>query len=77
MNVAGNCGGDRSGIFAGGGLPPSPVIGTVPIDGVPTTVLIGAIQRQGGASSPIAPQKLRPTIPSIRKPRYWKNSGDN
>ena len=77
MNVTGTCGGDRSGIFVGGGLPPSPVIGTVPIDGVPTTVLIGAIQREGGASSPIAPQKLRPTIPSIRKPHYWKTSGDN
>lgn len=77
MNVTGSCGGDRSGNFVGGGLPPSPVIGTVPIDGVPTTVLIGAIQRGGGASSPIAPQKMRPTIPSTRKTHYWKNSGDN
>lgn len=77
MNVTGSCGGDRSGNFVGGGLPPSPVIGTVPIDGVPTTVLIGAIQRGGGASSPIAPQKMRPTIPSTRKMHYWKNSGDN
>ncbi len=77
MNVTGSCGGDRSGTFVGGGLPPSPVIGTVPINGVPTTVLIGAIQREGGASSPIAPQKIRPTIPSTRKLHYWKNSGDN
>jgi hypothetical protein len=77
IGVTGSCGGNRSGIFAGGGLPPSPVFGTVPIDGVPTTVLIGAIQREGGASSPIAPQKLRPTIPSTRKMHYWKNSGDN
>jgi len=77
MNVPGNCGGDRYATFVGGGLPPSPVIGTVPIDGVPTTVLIGAIQRQGGASSPIAPQKMRPTVPSTRKLHYWKNSGDN
>jgi Tfp pilus tip-associated adhesin PilY1 len=77
MNVTGSCGGDRSGTFVGGGLPPSPVIGTVPINGVPTTVLIGAIQREGGASSPIAPQKIRPNIPSTRKLHYWKNSGDN
>lgn len=77
MGVTGSCGGDRSGTFVGGGLPPSPVIGTVPINGVPTTVLIGAIQREGGASSPIAPQKVRPTIPSTRKLHYWKNSGDN
>jgi Tfp pilus assembly protein, tip-associated adhesin PilY1 len=78
IGVTGSCGSEsRSGIFVGGGLPPSPVIGTVPIDGVPTTVLIGAIQRGGGASSPIAPQKMRPTIPSTRKTHYWKNSGDN
>ena len=68
---------DRFGIFAGGGLPPSPVFGTVPIDGVPTTVLIGAIQRGGGASSPIAPQILRPSVEHTRRMRYWKNSGDN
>lgn len=77
MGVTGSCGGGRYGTFAGGGLPPSPVFGTVPINGVPTTVLIGAIQRGGGASSPIAPQKMRPTIPSTRKVHYWKNSGDN
>ena len=76
MGVTGSCGGGRYGTFAGGGLPPSPVFGTVPINGVPTTVLIGAIQRGGGASSPIAPQKMRPTIPSTRKVHYWKNSGD-
>ena len=78
MGVSGTCGSaDRFGTFAGGGLPPSPVFGTVPIDGKPTTVLIGAIQRSGEASSPIAPQLLRPVIQHIRKPRYWKNSGDN
>lgn len=80
MGVTGTCGStDRYGVFAGGGLPPSPVFGTVPIGehSTPTTVLIGAIQRSGEASSPIAPQLLRPTIQPIRKLRYWKNSGDN
>ena len=78
MGVIGTCGSnDRYGVFAGGGLPPSPVFGTVPIDGHPTTVLIGAIQRSGEASSPIAPQLLRPVISPVRKSRYWKYSGDN
>lgn len=77
MGVTGSCGGSRFGMFAGGGLPPSPVIGVVPVNGVPTTVLIGAIQREGGASSPIAPQILKPVIQSTRKLRYWKRSGDN
>jgi type IV pilus assembly protein PilY1 len=80
MGVEGTCGSaDRYGVFAGGGLPPSPVFGTVPIgeDSTPTTVLIGAIQRSGEASSPIAPQLLRPTVQSIRRLRYWKYSGDN
>lgn len=69
------CGGARSGIFVGGGLPPSPVIGTVPINGRPTTVIIGAVQREGGASTPISPQKVKPLISPIRKRVYWKLQG--
>src|SRR3546814_10347372 len=44
------CGGDRSGIFVGGGLPPPPVITTVPIDGKLRTIIIGAVQKDGGTS---------------------------
>ncbi len=81
VGVAGSCGGDRSTTFVGGGLPPSPVIGTVPIvvDGKsqPMTVIIGAPQRDGAASSPISPQRVRPVISSKRSMMYWKSSGDN
>jgi len=77
INVSGSCDGNRSSIFIGGGLPPSPVIGTVPIDGKPTTVIIGAPQRSGGASSQYSPQHIKPIIQSKRKMKYWKSSGDN
>ncbi len=65
-----SCGGSRSSTFAGGGLPPSPVIGIVPIDGVPTAVLIGAVQRDGSASSPIKPDKITPPINQTRTRTY-------
>jgi type IV pilus assembly protein PilY1 len=75
IGVAGTCGGDRSSTFVGGGLPPSPVIGTVPIGGKPRTVVIGAVQKEGGASTPISPQKVKPSIAPIRKRVYWKLQG--
>jgi Tfp pilus tip-associated adhesin PilY1 len=65
-----SCGGSRSTTFVGGGLPPSPVIGTVPVAGMPTTVVIGAPQRGGGASSPISPQKAKPLVAAKRKRVY-------
>ncbi len=74
-----SCGGDRSSVFAGGGLPPSPVIGIVPIDGVPTAVLIGAVQRDSssGYSSPIKPEKIVPPITQVRTRTYKSIKGDN
>lgn len=77
IGVSGTCGGARSGIFVGGGLPPSPVIGTVPVGGNPTTVIIGTVQREGGASSPISPQKSKPPISQIRKRVYFYSPGNN
>jgi Tfp pilus tip-associated adhesin PilY1 len=65
-----SCGGARSSIFAGGGLPPSPVIGIVPINGVPTAVLIGAPSRNGSANSPIKPTKVTPPINQMRRRTY-------
>jgi Tfp pilus tip-associated adhesin PilY1 len=71
------CGGtSRSGIFTGGGLPPSPVTGTVPVNGREVTVMIGGIQRTGSASSPIGSQKVRPTITSRRNRLYWYRNVD-
>lgn len=75
IGVSGNCGGSRSSTFVGGGLPPSPVVGTVPINGIPRTVVIGAVQQAGGASTPISPQKVIPPISPIRKRVYWKQIG--
>jgi type IV pilus assembly protein PilY1 len=91
VGVTGACGGTRSGIFVGGGLPPSPVIATVPIGGLPassvgaavpvgaklTTVVIGAVQRSGGSSAAISPQEVKPTIIPTRKTVYWKSSGED
>jgi type IV pilus assembly protein PilY1 len=64
-------------VFVGGGLPPSPVFGMVPIDGIPTTVVIGTAQRSGGASTLISPQEIKPTIVPKRKLVYWKSSGQD
>ena len=77
IGVTGSCGGTRSTTFVGGGLPPSPVLATVPIDGELRTVVIGAVQKTGEPSSPIEAQRVRPPIPSDRKPIYWyKSTGD-
>ncbi|MGH8482127.1 MAG: pilus assembly protein, partial [Nevskiaceae bacterium] len=86
IGVSGACGGSRSSTFVGGGLPPSPVLATVPIGsdcatGGPNcelrTVVIGAVQKTGEPSSPIQSQRVRPPIASDRKPIYWyKSTGD-
>ncbi|MDB6043187.1 MAG: hypothetical protein JWM63_1738 [Gammaproteobacteria bacterium] len=72
-----SCGGTRSAVFIGFGLPPSPVLATVPVDGRVETIVIGAAQLAGGASAAIAPQEVRPTIVPTRKEIYWKSSGEN
>ena len=69
------CGGDRSSTFVGGGLPPSPVTGTVLIDGKPTTVVIGAVDRDGGTSTPISPGKVVPAVKPVRTRIYHKTKG--
>jgi Tfp pilus tip-associated adhesin PilY1 len=81
INVAGTCGGVRSGTFVGGGLPPSPVkASSVPIGGKSVSVVIGAVQKgsktAAGASVSIAPQQVRPAITSKRKRVYNYTSGD-
>jgi type IV pilus assembly protein PilY1 len=49
----------------------------VSINGKPVTVIIGAAQRTGGASSPIGSQQVRPAVSGKRKVVYWKSSGLN
>ena len=72
-----SCGGTRSSVFTGGGLPPSPVFATVQVNGQSMTVAIGTAQLSGTVSSPIAPQQINPAIVPIRQKIYWKSSGDN
>ena len=71
IGVDGTCGGERSSIFIGGGLPPSPVMASgVPVAGRAVSVVIGAVQKSGGASVAISPQKIRPQINSARRRSY-------
>lgn len=70
------CGGARSAEFLGGGLPPSPVTGTVPVGGKPVTIMIGGVQRTGGVSSPIGAQRVSPSITQRRSRVYWYTDGD-
>jgi Tfp pilus tip-associated adhesin PilY1 len=72
------CGGARSATFLGGGLPPSPVTGTVPVgaQGAPVTVMIGGVQRGGGTSSSIGAQRVTPSITQRRARLYWYTDGD-
>jgi len=72
-----SCGGTRSGVFVGGGLPPSPVLANVVVGGQAMTVTLGTAQLSGGASSPISPQQVKPSIVPTRKKVFWKSSGEN
>lgn len=69
------CDGNRSATFVGGGLPPSPVVGNVLVDGKPVTVVIGAVDHDGGTSTPISPGKVVPAVNPIRKRIYHKVKG--
>ncbi|TLY89125.1 MAG: hypothetical protein E6K44_10390, partial [Gammaproteobacteria bacterium] len=76
------CGGVRDSSFVGGGLPPSPVIATVPVNNQVVTIVIGAAQLgsgsgSGGASCGICPQQVSPAIVPARKTIFWKSSGEN
>jgi type IV pilus assembly protein PilY1 len=71
IGVDGYCGGTRSSAFIGGGLPPSPVLATgVPVKGRRVSVVIGAAPKNGGSGAAISPQKIRPSIASVRKRSY-------
>ena len=70
------CGGERSSIFTGGGLPPSPVTATLPVNGKPVTVLFGGAHRSGGASSAIGAQRIKPAISGKRTRMYWHTHGN-
>jgi type IV pilus assembly protein PilY1 len=71
------CGGQRDTPFVGGGLPPSPVVAAVPVDGRVVETVIAAAQLSGGASCGICPQQVKPAIVPTRKTIFWKGSGEN
>ncbi len=66
----------RSTTFVGGGLPPSPVVGNVSVGGSVETVVIGAAQKSGTASTSIGGQLVTPPISSHRKRVYWRTNSD-
>jgi type IV pilus assembly protein PilY1 len=75
------CGGDRNGVFTGGGIPPSPVVGTVPVrqpDGTfrSINILIGGIGLDTGGGSVIGAQQPPIPIKEIRSRIYWYPHGD-
>ncbi len=76
VGVAGICSGNRSGVFTGGGLPPSPSFGTPSVDGKDVTVCIGCINRDTGSGSIIEPTKQKPSITQKRSRLYWYRKGD-
>jgi type IV pilus assembly protein PilY1 len=71
------CGGLRDSSFVGGGLPPSPVIATVPVGTQVLTIAIGAAALSGAPSCGICAQQVQPAIVPERKPIFWKSSGDH
>jgi len=77
VGTTGICGGQRSGVFTGGGLPATPVAGVVTVAGRPTTVLVGAVQRGGGPSAIMNAQRI--SIPSTgrRERIYWYTKDNN
>jgi Tfp pilus tip-associated adhesin PilY1 len=77
----GLCGGSRSSVFVGGGLPPSPVLATVRIpDGnggyTTDTVGIGIVDPSGlGPEIPIRPRPITVPLNLKRRPVYWYSKG--
>jgi len=81
IGTGGLCGGDRSGAFVGGGIPPSPVVGTVPVKTGPNSsktinVLIGGVDLKTGQGSPIGAQQPPIPIRQVRSRVYWFPQGE-
>ncbi|TMG81510.1 MAG: hypothetical protein E6H74_12755 [Betaproteobacteria bacterium] len=73
-----SCGGDRSGTFAGGGLPPSPVVSNVTVNGKVEMIGIGVIDLNGAPISVgVQSQKVFSLPPQPLKRVYWRQEGDN
>jgi type IV pilus assembly protein PilY1 len=78
LNSAGGITGQaRSSQFVSGGFPNTPQMATVLIGNAYYTVVSGAAELNGGASSPIDFQRLTPPTSSKRKRVYWYTPIDN
>ncbi len=81
IGTGGLCGGSQSGVFDGGGLPPSPVIATVPV-ALPgggtklTDVCVSCINAQTGGGSPVGLTAPPVPIKQKRTRVYWYPKGD-
>lgn len=72
----GSCGGIRSSVFVGGGMPGSPVLGSVVINGKKQTFATGTADQRGtGPNSPISPNEVKPPIKPTRNRIYHKVQG--
>jgi type IV pilus assembly protein PilY1 len=69
------CGGGRSDVFVGGGLPPSPVVANVDVDGTVVPIVMGVVNLNGGASSGIQSQKGFTLPPQARRRIYFRQEG--
>ena len=81
IGTGSTCGGSRSGVFTGGGIPPSPVVGTVPVvqaDGTTksTSIIIGGIDLLTGGGCAICAQPPIVPVKQIRQRLYWYPDGD-
>lgn len=79
IGATGICGGNRFGLFVGGGLPPTPVAAVLPIGagGKPELVIIGAANLDGtGGSIPQGAQRPKPPVQSKRNRVYWYKQGN-
>ena len=71
IGVDGICNGTRSSVFAGGGLPPSPVLATgVLVGDRRVSVVIGTVPKGGARGAPIEAVEQKPKIKSTRKRTY-------
>lgn len=72
LGVPGTCGGSRSSVFPGGGLPPPPVMASsVPLsNGLRRSAGFGFPPKGGGSGPAIAPVLLKPQINAARKRTY-------
>jgi type IV pilus assembly protein PilY1 len=67
---------DFSTVFAGGGLPPTAVFGTVLVGGEPVNICIGCGSSGSGDTTVFTPTDPSPKLTGIRTKLYWSYGAD-